>query len=78
MTLHRRRGVKAKMADLLGTGLSDEKEAEIEDKKREKRPWDGVSRSGKFGITPDLPETLGFFDINAVRREQRDRSGKLR
>ncbi|CAB1325609.1 unnamed protein product, partial [Coregonus sp. 'balchen'] len=61
------------MADLLGTGLSDEKETENKDKKKEKRPWDDIPRSGKIGQTPDLAETLGFYDINAVRREQRER-----
>ena len=65
---------KVKMADLSGTELSEEKEAEIELKKRQKRPWDDLHKSGKIGITPPLPETLGFYDISAVRREQRDLS----
>ncbi|KAI4819240.1 hypothetical protein KUCAC02_004496 [Chaenocephalus aceratus] len=61
------------MADVSGSKLSEEKEAEIERKKRQKRPWDELHKSGKIGITPDLPETLGFFDISAVRRrEQRE------
>ncbi|XP_041652857.1 transmembrane anterior posterior transformation protein 1 homolog isoform X2 [Cheilinus undulatus] len=61
------------MADLSGTEqLSDEKEADIELKKRQKRPWEDLHRSGKIGITPELPETLGFYDISAVRREQRE------
>ncbi|XP_068448997.1 transmembrane anterior posterior transformation protein 1 homolog isoform X1 [Clinocottus analis] len=59
------------MADLSGTELSEEKEAEIELKKRQKRPWDDLHKSGKIGLTPELPETLGFYDISAVRREQR-------
>ncbi|CAK6976133.1 transmembrane anterior posterior transformation protein 1 homolog [Scomber scombrus] len=62
------------MADLSGTELSEEKEAEIELKKRQKRPWDDLHKSGKIGITPPLPETLGFYDISAVRRERRDLS----
>ncbi|KAL7394892.1 hypothetical protein ABVT39_006482 [Epinephelus coioides] len=62
------------MADLSGTELSEEKEAEIELKKRQKRPWDDLHKSGKIGITPELPETLGFYDISAVRREQRERA----
>ncbi|XP_005919449.1 transmembrane anterior posterior transformation protein 1 homolog isoform X2 [Haplochromis burtoni] len=62
------------MADQLGTELSEEKEAEIELKKRQKRTWEGLHKSGKIGITPELPETLGFYDISAVRREQRDLS----
>ncbi|KAL3973405.1 melanoma-associated antigen p97 [Sarotherodon galilaeus] len=62
------------MADQSGTELSEEKEAEIELKKRQKRPWEGLHKSGKIGITPELPETLGFYDISAVRREQRELS----
>ncbi|XP_039866102.1 transmembrane anterior posterior transformation protein 1 homolog isoform X2 [Simochromis diagramma] len=62
------------MADQLGTELSEEKEAEIELKKRQKRTWEGLHKSGKIGITPELPETLGFYDISAVRREQRELS----
>ncbi|KAM9513885.1 transmembrane anterior posterior transformation protein 1 homolog isoform 1-T1 [Salvelinus alpinus] len=61
------------MADLLGTGPSDEKESENEDKKEGKRPWDNIPKSEKIVRTPDLAETLGFYDINAVRREQRER-----
>ncbi|XP_014054740.1 transmembrane anterior posterior transformation protein 1 homolog isoform X2 [Salmo salar] len=61
------------MADLLGTGPSDEKETENEDKKEGKRPWDDIPKSEKIVTTPDLAETLGFYDINAVRREQRER-----
>ncbi|XP_070769509.1 transmembrane anterior posterior transformation protein 1 homolog [Enoplosus armatus] len=60
------------MADLSGTELSEEKETEIEPKKRQKRPWEDLHKSGKIGITPELPETLGFYDISAVRREQRE------
>ncbi|XP_034073072.1 transmembrane anterior posterior transformation protein 1 homolog [Gymnodraco acuticeps] len=61
------------MADVSGSKMSEEKEAEIELKKRQKRPWDELHKSGKIGITPDLPETLGFYDISAVRRrEQRE------
>ncbi|KAM9850190.1 transmembrane anterior posterior transformation protein 1 homolog [Aulostomus maculatus] len=62
------------MADLSGTELSEEKEADIELKKRQKRPWDDLHKSGKMGVPPPLPETLGFYDISAVRREQRDLS----
>ncbi|XP_070959885.1 transmembrane anterior posterior transformation protein 1 homolog isoform X1 [Oncorhynchus clarkii lewisi] len=61
------------MADLLGTGPSDEKETENEDKKEGKRPWDDIPKSEKVVRTPDLAETLGFYDMNAVRREQRER-----
>ncbi|XP_035622673.1 transmembrane anterior posterior transformation protein 1 homolog isoform X2 [Oncorhynchus keta] len=61
------------MADLLGTGPSDEKETENEDKKEGKRPWDDIPKSEKIVRTPELAETLGFYDMNAVRREQRER-----
>ena len=67
------------MADVSGSELSEEKEAEIELKKRQKGPWDELHKSGKIGITPDLPETLGFYDISAVRRrEQREAAGNNR
>ncbi|KAM4732305.1 transmembrane anterior posterior transformation protein 1 homolog [Anableps anableps] len=59
------------MADASGTELSEEKENEIDLKKR---PWGDFHRSGKIGITPELPETLGFFDISAVKREQQELS----
>ncbi|XP_056239319.1 transmembrane anterior posterior transformation protein 1 homolog isoform X2 [Seriola aureovittata] len=62
------------MADLSGTELSEEKEAEIELKKRQKRPWEDLHKSGKIGLNPGLPETLGVYDISAVRREQRELS----
>ncbi|XP_047441489.1 transmembrane anterior posterior transformation protein 1 homolog isoform X3 [Mugil cephalus] len=62
------------MADFSGSELSEEKEAEIELKKRQKRPWEDLHKSGKISITPELPETLGFYDISAVRREQRELS----
>ncbi|XP_043982454.1 transmembrane anterior posterior transformation protein 1 homolog isoform X2 [Gambusia affinis] len=60
------------MADVSGNELSEEKENEIELKKRQKRPWEEFRRSGKIGITTELPETLGFFDISAVKREQQE------
>lgn len=62
------------MADLSGTELSEEKEAEIELKKRHKRPWEELHKSGSIGLSSELPETLGFYDISVVRREQRENS----
>uniref|UniRef100_A0A3Q2QZF5 Transmembrane anterior posterior transformation 1 n=1 Tax=Fundulus heteroclitus TaxID=8078 RepID=A0A3Q2QZF5_FUNHE len=62
------------MADVSGTELSEEKETEIELKKRQKRPWDDFHRSGKIRLAAELPETLGFFDISAVKREQQELS----
>lgn len=56
------------MAESLGSELSDEKEAEIELKKRQKRPWDDLHKSSKLGLSPPLPETLGVYDISVVRR----------
>uniref|UniRef100_A0A3P8UX56 Transmembrane anterior posterior transformation 1 n=1 Tax=Cynoglossus semilaevis TaxID=244447 RepID=A0A3P8UX56_CYNSE len=52
------------MAESLGSELSDEKEAEIELKKRQKRPWDDLHKSSKLGLSPPLPETLGVYDIS--------------
>ncbi|XP_074505230.1 transmembrane anterior posterior transformation protein 1 homolog isoform X2 [Sebastes fasciatus] len=61
------------MADLSGTSeLSEEKEADTELKKRQKRPWDDLHKSGKIGLPPELPETLSFYDISAARREERE------
>ncbi|XP_054595288.1 transmembrane anterior posterior transformation protein 1 homolog isoform X2 [Nothobranchius furzeri] len=60
------------MADTSGTELSDEAEIKTELRKRHMRPWEDLRRSGKIGKTPELPETLGFYDLSAVRREQRD------
>lgn len=66
------------MADSSGTELSEEKEAETELRKRQKRPWDDLHRSAKIGLAAELPETLGFYDISAVRRERREQAaGKL-
>ncbi|XP_012726294.2 transmembrane anterior posterior transformation protein 1 homolog isoform X2 [Fundulus heteroclitus] len=62
------------MADVSGTELSEEKETKIELKKRQKRPWDDFHRSGKIRLAAELPETLGFFDISAVKREQQELS----
>ncbi|XP_034037944.1 transmembrane anterior posterior transformation protein 1 homolog isoform X2 [Thalassophryne amazonica] len=63
------------MADLLSRSeLSEEKEAEIEFKKRQKRPWEDLNRSSKLGINSGLPETLGFYDISAARREKAEHS----
>ncbi|XP_024125732.1 transmembrane anterior posterior transformation protein 1 homolog isoform X2 [Oryzias melastigma] len=60
------------MADVSGIGLSEQKEVEIELKNRQERRWGGAHRSGKLPrVTPELPETLGFYDISSVRREQR-------
>ncbi|KAE8285616.1 Transmembrane anterior posterior transformation protein 1-like protein [Larimichthys crocea] len=62
------------MADSSGTELSEEKEAETELRKRQKRPWDDLHRSAKIGLAAELPETLGFYDISAVRRERREQA----
>lgn len=62
------------MAELSGAELSEEKEAEIELNKRQKRPWQDLHKSGKVGLSADLPETLGFYDISVVRRDQREHS----
>ncbi|XP_068596421.1 transmembrane anterior posterior transformation protein 1 homolog [Brachionichthys hirsutus] len=60
------------MADVSGAKPSEEKEPDITQNKRQKRPWDGFNKSGNIRITAELPETLGFYDLSAVKREQRE------
>ncbi|XP_077465153.1 transmembrane anterior posterior transformation protein 1 homolog isoform X2 [Stigmatopora argus] len=65
------------MADASGTELSEEKEKEgdIERKnKQQTRAWQDATKSAeKVIISPQLPETLGFYDISAdIRRDQGD------
>lgn len=60
------------MADLSGTQLSEPRGAETEPKKIQRRPWGDMHMSNKIGITTELPETLGFYDISAVRRKRRE------
>ncbi|XP_077589479.1 transmembrane anterior posterior transformation protein 1 homolog isoform X2 [Stigmatopora nigra] len=65
------------MADASGTELSEEKEKEgdIERKnKHQTRAWQDKTKSAeKVIISPQLPETLGFYDISAdIRRDQGD------
>ena len=45
-------------------------------KRRQKRPWEDVTMSGQTGVAPGLPENLGFYDLDAVRRERRRDPGK--
>lgn len=63
---------KVKMADMSGTQLSDDRGGEAEPEKRQERPWGDLPMSGKVGITTELPETLGFYDLSAVKRRQRE------
>ncbi|KAI3351449.1 hypothetical protein L3Q82_020303 [Scortum barcoo] len=58
------------MAAPLSTELSEEKEPDTEPSRRHLRAWEDLQKSAKLGLTPELPETLGFYDISAVRREQ--------
>ncbi|XP_068182291.1 transmembrane anterior posterior transformation protein 1 homolog [Antennarius striatus] len=60
------------MADVSGTQLSEGKETEIAPNKRHKRCWDDFKKSGNIDITPELPETLGFYDFSVVKKEQRE------
>ncbi|XP_059918379.1 transmembrane anterior posterior transformation protein 1 homolog isoform X1 [Gadus macrocephalus] len=46
------------------------READI-GKRRQKRPWEDVTMSGETGVAPSLPENIGFYDLDAVRRERR-------
>lgn len=62
------------MADFSGTELSEEKEADNYLKKRLSQQWEDLHKSGDIGLTAGLPETLGFYDLSAVRREQREHS----
>lgn len=64
--------VEVKMADLSGTQLSEQKGTETEPKIRQRRPWGDMHTANKVGLTTELPETLGFYDISAVRRTQRE------
>ncbi|XP_063046803.1 transmembrane anterior posterior transformation protein 1 homolog isoform X2 [Engraulis encrasicolus] len=58
------------MADVVGAGLSDEKEAENDDKRGEKCSWD----AGDMGEinAKDMTETLGFYERHAARKEKHD------
>lgn len=61
------------MADTSETQLlSGEKGAKIESEKRQRRNWSYLQMSGKFGLTTELPETLGFYDLSAVKKRQKD------
>lgn len=61
------------MADTSDTQvLSGEEGAKIEPDKRQRRNWSYLQMSGKFGLTTKLPETLGFYDLSAVRKRQKD------
>ncbi|XP_061747631.1 transmembrane anterior posterior transformation protein 1 homolog isoform X1 [Nerophis ophidion] len=62
------------MADTSGTELSDEKDADSERQNKLGLPWDGANQTGKVVISSALPETLGFYDISAARRERSEHS----
>lgn len=62
------------MAAVSGSQLSEEKRAASEPSPRQRRPWDDLRTSGKIGLTAVLPETLGFYDIDAVRRERQEQA----
>lgn len=68
----------AKMAELSGSQLSEEKRGEPDPIARQRRPWGDLHMSGKIGLTATLPETLGFYDIDAVRREHQEQSAGKR
>lgn len=59
------------MADTSESQLPGEKGAP-EPETRPRRNWGYLQMSGKFGLTTKLPETLGFYDLNAVRKRQKD------
>ncbi|TWW55363.1 Transmembrane anterior posterior transformation protein 1 -like protein [Takifugu flavidus] len=60
------------MADASESQLPGEKGAPTEPETRQRRNWGYLQMSGKFGLTTKLPETLGFYDLNAVRKRQKD------
>ncbi|CAG04651.1 unnamed protein product, partial [Tetraodon nigroviridis] len=61
------------MADTSETQLlSGDKGAKIEPEKRQRRSWSYLQMSGKFGLSTKLPETLGFYDLSAVKKRQKD------
>lgn len=64
----------AKMAELSGNQLPEKKRAEPEPSARHRRPWADLHMPGKVGLAARLPETLGFYDIDAVRRQHREQS----
>lgn len=68
----------AKMAELSGSQLPEKKREESEPSARQRRPWGDIHMSGKIGLTAALPETLGFYDIDAVRREHQEQSAGKR
>ncbi|XP_041931336.1 transmembrane anterior posterior transformation protein 1 homolog isoform X1 [Alosa sapidissima] len=58
------------MADIVGAGLSDEKEAE-NDKRGEKCVWYRGTRMGEIN-TQDTAETLGFYERRTVKNDHHD------
>ncbi|KAL2077630.1 hypothetical protein ACEWY4_027134 [Coilia grayii] len=59
------------MADVVGGGLSDEKEAENDDRRGEKCAWKRVDRMGEINAK-DMTETLGFYERHTVRNKKHD------
>ncbi|XP_012687756.1 transmembrane anterior posterior transformation protein 1 homolog isoform X2 [Clupea harengus] len=59
------------MADVVGAGLSDEKEAENDEKRGEKCVRNRGVRMGEIN-TKDMAETLSFYQRRTVRKEQHD------
>lgn len=67
----------AKMAEISGSQLPlpEKDREEPEPSARQRRPWGDLHMPGKkLGLTATLPETLGFYDIDAVRREREEQS----
>uniref|UniRef100_A0A3B4AGR4 Uncharacterized protein n=1 Tax=Periophthalmus magnuspinnatus TaxID=409849 RepID=A0A3B4AGR4_9GOBI len=54
---------KVKMADMMSTELSEEKEPD-DRRRRHTRPWDDSHKSAEMPLTPGNPETLGFYDVS--------------
>lgn len=64
------------MADVVGAGLSDEKEAENDEKRGEKCVRNRGVRMGEIN-TKDMAETLSFYQRRTVRKEQHDTPGEF-
>ncbi|XP_053734600.1 transmembrane anterior posterior transformation protein 1 homolog isoform X3 [Synchiropus splendidus] len=59
------------MADMSGTELSEEKDADpVLQSRGGPPPWVDLHKSGRVAVSPKLPETLGFYDFSFVRQQR--------
>lgn len=68
------------MADTVASGLGGEKEKETEDKEKgkekEKQAQDIKTGSEKLNSTPEITETLGFYERKVNQERKRSLSGR--